>query len=164
MELWDLYTENRVKTGQVHPRGKPLPENTYHLVINVWIKNSEGKYLISRRSKTKSKNPLKFETVAGAALAGENSFQAAVRETKEEVGLDLDPKKTKLIYSATLKSLQSISDVYLFNYDGAVDLRNATTDEVESAGFMTVDEIKFLFEERLFVRTLDYCFSKVFSL
>ena len=55
MELWDLYTENRVKTGETHVRGNSLPENKYHLVVNVWIKNSEGKYLISKRSKTRPK-------------------------------------------------------------------------------------------------------------
>ncbi len=55
MELWDLYTENRVKTGETHVRGNPLPKEKYHLVVNVWIKNSEGKYLISKRSKTKLK-------------------------------------------------------------------------------------------------------------
>ena len=54
MELWDLYTENRVKTGETHVRGNPLPKDKYHLVVNVWIKNSEGKYLISRRSRKKS--------------------------------------------------------------------------------------------------------------
>ena len=39
MELWDLYTQNKIKTGEVHVRGNPLPENKYHLVVNVWIKN-----------------------------------------------------------------------------------------------------------------------------
>ena len=71
MELWDLYTENRVKTGETHVRGNPLPKEKYHLVVNVWIKNSEGKYLISRRSRKKSRNPLMFETVGGAVLKGE---------------------------------------------------------------------------------------------
>ena len=58
----------------------------------------------------------------------------------------------------------SILDVYLFNYDGPVDLKNATTDEVESIGFMTTDEIYDLCKKGLFVHTLDYCFEKVFNL
>lgn len=164
MELWDLYTENRVKTGETHVRGNPLPKDRYHLVVNVWIKNSEGKYLISKRSKTKLKNPLKFETVAGAVIKGENSLQAAIRETKEEVGIDLDTKTTKLVYSDVRKNLNSILDVYLFEYDGTVDLKNATTDEVESVGWMTIDEIYDLSKKGLFVHTLEYCFEKVFNL
>lgn len=164
MELWDLYTENGVKTGEKHVRGDPLPENKYHLVVNVWIKNSEGKYLISRRSRKKSRNPLKFETVGGAVLKGENSLQAAIRETKEEVGIDLDTKRAKLVYSDVRKNLNSILDVYLFEHDGIVDLKNATTDEVESVNWMTTDEIYDLSKKGLFVHTLEYCFEKVFNL
>lgn len=43
MELWDLYTENRVKTGETHVRGNPLPKEKYHLVVNVWIKKLRRK-------------------------------------------------------------------------------------------------------------------------
>lgn len=164
MELWDLYTENKIKTGGMHIRGNPLPKDKYHLVVNVWIKNSDGKYLISRRSRKKSRNPLKFETVGGAVLKGENSLQAAIRETKEEVGIDLDTKRAKLVYSDVRKNLNSILDVYLFEYNGIVDLKNATTDEVESINWMTTDEIYDLSKKGLFVHTLEYCFEKVFSL
>lgn len=162
MELWDLYTEDRVKTGEIHEREDPMPKDRYHLVVNAWLKNSEGKYLISKRSKTKSKNPLMFETVGGAVLKGEDSLQAALRETKEEVGIDLDPKMGKLIYSDVRKNLNSIRDVFLFDYNGPVNLKNATTDEVESVGWMTTDEIYELHKNGLLVNTLSYCFEKVF--
>ncbi|MBQ6144080.1 MAG: NUDIX domain-containing protein [Clostridia bacterium] len=163
MELWDLYTKNRVKTGEIHEREDPMPKDRYHLVVNAWLKNSEGKYLISKRSKTKSKNPLMFETVGGAALKGENSIEAIVREVKEEIGIDLDPKMGKLIYSDVRKNLNSIWDVFLFDYNGPVNLKNATTDEVESVGWMTTDEIYELHKKGLLVSTLSYCFEKVFN-
>lgn len=162
MELWDLYTKNRVKTGEIHKKEDPMPKDRYHLVVNAWLKNSEGKYLISKRSKTKSKNPLMFETVGGAALKGENSIEAIVREVKEEIGIDLDPKMGKLIYSDVRKNLNSIRDVFLFDYNGPVNLKNATTDEVESVGWMTTDEIYELHKNGLLVNTLSYCFEKVF--
>ena len=163
MELWDLYTKNRVKTGETHVRGNALPKDKYHLVVSVWIKNSDGKYLISRRSKTRLKNPLMFETVGGAVLKGEDSLQAALRETKEEVGIDLDAKTGKLVYSCVRKQLSSIWDAWLFKYDGIVNLKNATTDEVESVKWMTTDEIYELHKKGLLVSTLSYCFEKVFN-
>lgn len=98
MELWDLYTEDRVKTGETHIRGNALPKDKYHLVVNVWIKNSNGKYLISQRSETKSVNPLKYECVGGSVLKDESSIDGAVREVKEEVGIDLKPEMGKLIF------------------------------------------------------------------
>lgn len=164
MELWDLYTENRIKTGETHVRGNPLPKDKYHVVVNVWIKNSEGKYLISKRSKTRPKNPLMFETVGGAALKGENSLQAAIREVKEEVGIDLNPKAGKLIYSDTRKNINSILDAFIFHYDGEVYLKNATTDEVESVKWMSPDKIYELHKKGLLVNMFDYCFEKVFNL
>ena len=50
MELWDLYTKDRVPTGQTHVRGEKLPDDLFHLVVHVWIKNSRGQYLISQRA------------------------------------------------------------------------------------------------------------------
>ena len=42
MELWDLYTKDRVPTGQTHVRGEKLPDDLFHLVVHVWIQNSRG--------------------------------------------------------------------------------------------------------------------------
>ena len=168
MELWDLYTENRIKTGETHIRGNPLPKNRYHLVVHVWIKDSKGRYLISQRSKTRKVNPLKFESTAGAVLKGENSLQAAIRETKEELGIDLNPSMGKLIFSEVRKELDGIvfndiKDVWLFNYDGEADLKNATTHEVESAKWMTIDEIYELYDSGEMVSKRIDCFDKVIS-
>ena len=168
MELWDLYTESRVKTGETHTRGNPLPKDRYHLVVHVWIKNSKGKYLISQRSKTRKVNPLKFESTAGAVLKGENSLQAAIRETKEELGIALNPNMGKLVFSELRKELDGIvfndiKDVWLFNYDGEVNLKNATTCEVESAKWMTIDEIYELYSSGMMVSKNTDCFDKVIS-
>ncbi len=168
MELWDLYTENRIKTGETHIRGNPLPKNRYHLVVHVWIKDSKGRYLISQRSKTRKVNPLKFESTAGAVLKGENSLQAAIRETKEELGIDLNPSMGKMIFSEVRKELDGIvfndiKDVWLFNYDGEADLKNATTHEVESAKWMTIDEIYELYDSGEMVSKRTDCFDKVIS-
>ena len=169
MEIWDLYTEDRTKTGETHVRGNPIPKNRYHLVVQVWIKNSENKYLISRRSKTKSTFPLKYEATAGSALKGEKSIEAAIRETKEEVGINLDPSAGKLVFSEIRKEIDGmifndINDVWLFNYDGEVDLKNATTDEVESVKWMTVDEIYELYRSGVTVSNRTETFDKIVSL
>ena len=77
MERWDLYTEDRKLTGETHIRGMELPENKYHLVVHVWIKNSQGKYLISQRSANRPTFPLMWECVGGSVLYGESSLQGA---------------------------------------------------------------------------------------
>ena len=46
MELFDLYTADRVKTGRTMVRGEPVPENYYRLVIHVCIFAPDGRMLI----------------------------------------------------------------------------------------------------------------------
>ena len=164
MELWDLYTAERVPTSEVTERGKPIPAGLFHIGIHAWIKNSEGKYLISQRSPNKDVLPLMWETVAGSVLSGETSLEGALREVKEEVGLDFSPEEVKLIYSATGREVcgrksQEILDVYLFEYDGEVDLSRATTDEVAQTKWLTREEIANLRKEDKLVYILDYFFE-----
>ena len=52
------------------------------------------------------------------------------------MGIDLDGSKGRLLFSKVRKNIDGIDyndilDVWLFEYDGEVDLCNATTAEVE---------------------------------
>lgn len=165
-EVWDLYSENREFLGKDHIRGSQLPADCYHLVVHVWIRNSKGEYLVSQRSASRPTFPLMWECVDGSVMKGENSLQGAVREAKEEVGVDLLPEKGRIIFSDTRKiefgkTANKIVDVWLFVYDGEVDLSNATTDEVAKAAWMNRSQIKELFDKKMFVDTFQYFFTKV---
>ena len=164
MELWDLYTENREPTGRTHIRGEELPEGFYHLVVHVWVKNSRGEYLISQRSASRPAWPLMWETVGGSALAGEDSLAAAIREAKEEVGLDLMPGNGTLLFSKIRNDIPGekpnhFLDVWLFHYDGEISLSAATTDEVAQSKWMTVSQIRDLLDSGKMVETLRYFFE-----
>jgi len=91
MEIWDLYSLDGEIIGE-HKRGTPMPEDGYHLVVHVWIRNSEGKYLMTQRSANKKTFPLAWECVGGSVLQGEDSLTAALREVAEEVGIQLCPE------------------------------------------------------------------------
>lgn len=166
MEKWDLYTKYRERTGKEHIRGEKIPEGFYHLVVAVWIRNRRGEYLISQRSANRPTFPLMWECVGGSVLKGESSREGAVREVKEEVGLDLDKDAGKLLFSKIrgsddryeCKVYNDIMDVWFFEYDGDLHLEAATTDEVAACKWMTVSDIKKLYEEKKLVQTLDYFF------
>ena len=165
-EIWDLYDENRELLGKDHVRGEQLPIDGYHLVVHVWIRNSKGEYLISQRSANRPTFPLVWECVDGSVVKGEDSLQGALREVKEEVGVDLLPEKGQVILSDIKKIefgkvVNKIVDVWLFEYDGEVDLGNATTDEVAQVAWMNREQIKELFEHNMFVETLEYFFTEV---
>ena len=166
MELWDLYDENRERTGRVHIRGEEIPQGCYHLVVHVWIRNSKGEYLISQRSADRPSFPLMWECVGGSALVGEDSLAAALRETKEEVGVTLSADQGKIVHSVLRGVINGVNfgdimDVWLFDYDGEVDLKHATTAEVAQVRWASREDIKALFAEKKFVHTLAYFFTEV---
>lgn len=96
-ELWDIYDSDRNPTGRVEPRGR-LVIGDYHLVVHIWLMNEKGEILVTQRGSNKPWG-LFWETTGGSVLAGETSLQAAVREVREEVGLELDPAHGILIDS-----------------------------------------------------------------
>ena len=165
-EIWDLYDENRKLLGKDHVRGKQLPIDGYHLVVHVWIQNAKGEYLIAQRSANRPTFPLVWECVDGSVVKGEDSLQGALREVREEVGVDLLPEKGQVILSDIKKIefgkvVNKIVDVWLFEYDGEVDLSNAKTDEVAQVAWMGRSQIKELFDANMFVDTLEYFFTEV---
>ncbi|RHU91262.1 NUDIX domain-containing protein [Clostridium sp. OM07-10AC] len=77
--------------------------------VMVWIKNARtGKYLVSQRSADKDTDPLKWETVAGHAISGDTSLDAALREVYEEVGISLKAQDA-CILATRLRLLMMVS-------------------------------------------------------
>ena len=165
-EIWDLYNENRELLGRDHIRGEQLPPDGFHLVVHVWIRNAKGEYLISQRSANRPIYPLMWECVGGSVIKGEDSLQGAIREVKEEVGIDIEPDKGQVLFTKVRKVMEGkmfndIVDIWLFDYDGEVDLNNATTDEVAQVAWMSREQIRNLHEQKLLVGTLEYFFTEV---
>ena len=126
-ELWDVMDEHRQPKGYTHPRGVPLPEGDYHLIVLVLVQNDRGDVLITRRAPNKG-YPNMWEVTGGSALAGDDSLQAALREAKEETGIALDPACGRIV--ATEQWSDSFCDIWLFrqNFDvSAVTLQEGET-------------------------------------
>ena len=164
-EIRDLYNEKRELTGRDQVRGEEIPKGYYHPVVHVWIRNRCGKYLISQRSADRPMHPLKWECVGGSVLKGEDSLTGALRETKEEVGLSLEPKDGKIVRSTIGRIVNGVRfsdivDVWLFPYDGPVSLEAATTNEAAQIAWLDKKQIKELFDQGDFVDTLSYFFEE----
>ena len=139
-EPWDLYDQERQKTGVVHERGEPIPQGLYHLVVSVWVVNSQGEYLMSQRHPNKP-YPKYWECTGGSVLAGESSLQGAVREVKEELGLLLDANTARLIYQTRRDASQDFYDVWLFHSDTPTTVLKLQSNEVIDAKWLSKEAI-----------------------
>ena len=147
-EIWDVYDSERNLTGRTHRRIDPLKPGDYHLVVFIWLRNSEGEYLISKRAPNKGYPDL-WENTGGSAIAGDDSITAAVREVKEEVGLDVKPENGKCILS--LQREDSFFDVWLFDQDFDINDVVLQENETVDAKYATLDEIAEMITKNEFV-------------
>lgn len=91
MELWDVYDINRQKTEQTAVRGEGLPEGGHHMVVHICVFNCKGEMLIQQRQPFKEGwSNLWDVSCGGSAVKGETSAIAAMRETREEIGLEIN--------------------------------------------------------------------------
>lgn len=155
MEYWDLYNENKEKIDKTVKRGDRLNDDEYHIVVNAWIKNKEGKFLISQRTANKS-HPLMWETTGGSILKGETSIEGALREAKEELNVALKKEEGILVGSGKryYKGCPDILDVYLFEIDASNLNIKIQEEEVNDYCWASKKEIKQLYDEGKFEATL----------
>ncbi len=111
MEMNDVFDETGRRTGRIVPRGTKLPPNEYYLAVQVWIRNEVGQYLVQQRSFQHVSSPGVWATTAGYVLAGEESVAGAIREVREELGLQLD--FALLSQFAQLKTDHRIEHIWL---------------------------------------------------
>lgn len=91
-EFWDIYDENRNKTGKLAERdGYEFKDGEYHVVVTGIIFNSKYEILISKRASWKKYGGL-WECNGGSILAGETSLEGILRELKEELGISFTEK------------------------------------------------------------------------
>lgn len=139
-EIWDLYDHNRNKTWKTHRRGDMLKPGEYHLVVHVCIFNSKNQLLIQRRQPWKRGWPNMWDvTVGGSAIAGDDSQSAAMRETKEEIGLELDLTGVRPHF--TINFEHGFDDYYLVTKDLDIHMLTLQQEEVREVKWAGREEI-----------------------
>ena len=93
MELIEIVDENGDFTGQIIDKEEAHDKNLLHNEVGIFIINDDGKVLLQKRSANKRFSPNKWGLCAGHVDAYESLETAALREIKEEVGLDLSLKE-----------------------------------------------------------------------
>lgn len=135
VEYWDIYDENRVFQNRTIRRGEPFGEGEYYVCCEVWLQNTKGELLITKRHPDKKAGGL-WEFVGGGVLAGETTVRAAIREVKEEIGVSIAESEPTLL--SVYKQRNYFMDIYLVKKD--VDVSDITLNENETVDAKWVSE------------------------
>lgn len=150
IEKRDLYDENRNLIGETIFKGEEIPEGKYIVVVLVFIQNSEGKFLIQKRSERKNG---KYATTGGHPKSGENSIQGIITEVKEEIGLDIKPEDLQLYYGGKSEIEKVFWDDYYVKMDVPdIDKLKLQEEEVASVHWFSIEEIKDLMKQDKFFK------------
>lgn len=159
-EYQDVYDENRCKTGAICVRGVPLAPGMYRLGVRVWIRDRQGRFLLSQRHPRKV-CPLYWEPTGGAVDAGEDSRTAGVREVFEELGLKLNPDEMTLIRTTKPQINPEFGDIYLASWNGEISELHFQETEVVDARWAEFDELTKLEEQGIFAEDYRDLFGEV---
>lgn len=162
MELWDVYDINMQKTGKTVIRGEKMEDDEYHLVVHVCIFNAKGEMLIQHRQPFKSGwSGLWDISVGGSAVSGDDSRTAAMREIKEELGLDLEISHRP---NFNISFDRGYDDFYLVDWNGDISSINLQYEEVESVKWATKQEILSMIADGIFVPYYPSLINMIFDM
>lgn len=149
MEFVDILDEYGNKTGTIKEHSIAKRDKDYTLAVHVWIQNSEGEILLQKRSLQKHSFPGMWDTTGGKVRAYENSIEAIIRETKEELGIDVVPSELKYIlrFPAQKNSKPMFLDVYLLKKDIELQSLILQREEVENADYVPLSTVKMWYLE-----------------
>ena len=156
MEYWDIYDSNKQKTGRKMKKNDwILKDGEYHLTVLGVIMRPDGKFLITQRVMTKAWAPGWWEVSGGAAMAGEESEEAVMREIKEETGLDVKGAKGGYMFSYHRENPGEGDNYFvdIYRYEMDFDESDLKLQEAETLGYKlaTPEEIKALADEGIFL-------------
>ena len=150
MELFDLYTRDRIKTGRTMVRGDKVPEGLYRLVVHVCIFDPEGRMLIQQRQPFKKGWSNMWDiTVGGCAVAGDTSQDAAEREVREEIGLELDLQDERPTMTTTFEG--GFDDYYVLTRDVDLSSLHLQYEEVQTVRWAEKEEILRMIDDGQFI-------------
>lgn len=150
MEFYGLYDINRIPTNESLERGRIPNKDKFITVVHLALFNREGKMLIQKRSKDKKSWANIWDvSVGGTPVAGETSIQGIQRETKEELGLEIDfsEKRPSLTYSFSY----GFDDFYTLVMDISLDEIRIQEEEVQEVKFASKEEIFKLIDNKEFI-------------
>lgn len=157
MELIDVLDETGKRTGIIKTKVEVHRQGLWHRTVHVWIINLKNEILLQLRSEQKETHPNMWDiSAAGHVSSGEDSQLAALRETAEEIGIDLDISDLQLIGTTKKETVlnngtyfnKEFSDIYLVKLDLTLAQLRPQEREVKELRWLLIEEFKKWVQEK----------------
>ncbi|HST29679.1 MAG TPA: 16S rRNA (adenine(1518)-N(6)/adenine(1519)-N(6))-dimethyltransferase RsmA [Chthoniobacterales bacterium] len=130
-EQFQVVDEKDVPTGSAS-RSLVHANNLLHRAVHLLIFNPTGEVFLQFRSPSKDRHPLRWDSsAAGHVDSGEDYDQTAVRELREELGIETPLKRVAKL-PASERTGQEFIWLYIGSYDGEMQLNPS---EIEAGRF-----------------------------
>lgn len=147
-EYIDILNADGTSTGKRCLKSEIHMKGHYHNTAHVWFYNANGEIFLAQRATSKTICPLIWDvSVAGHVDAGETIAHAAIRETREEIGIEITEKDLDKIgvYNCFQNYPNGIEDnefhhTFIAKINYILDDLNLDKDEVAQVKFVTVPE------------------------
>lgn len=137
-EIFDVVDPDDRVIGRATRKECNSSPGLIHRAVFVLIYNDKGQLLWQKRSNTKDTNPGRWvPSASGHVDAGEDYLETALREVREELGVDVDVEFLgKFLYHYTNET--EYSAIFKGYSNGPFDF---SREEISEIRFMTIDEI-----------------------
>ncbi len=145
MELTEIVDKEGNFTGQIMDKEEAHDKNLLHNEVAIFIIDDKKQVLLQKRSANKRFDPNKWALCAGHVDAGESLESAALREIKEEVGIDITINDLKPFATRELTIRDSNAYITYFYYvKSNLNEKNFTIQKRKNKPFYQVEITKNL--------------------
>ncbi len=147
-EPWQVFAENGTAIAGFSAHREEFDRDASLIVgaSHIWLWRrgaSEIEVLLQKRAATKKTWPGYYDiSAAGHIDAGESPIESAVRETKEELGVEIDADKLLYLFSLrTPLATSEIDHIYVYEVDD-VFAPKFHDGEVESVEWLSLNDLR----------------------
>ena len=147
MELLDVYDNEGKLTGRVVERStykENISKDEHIGIVQIFIENDNGDFLIEESAKTTG---FKYLPVSGHIISGETPKEAIIRETMEEIGLDISNEDVKDVGSFIID--RPVRFIFYLKKDIDLTTLKLQQEEVENVTYKSATEMMYLIEQGL---------------
>jgi len=138
-------------TGERKLKSEVHRDGLWHKTVHIWCVNLKNEILLQHRSKDKKNYPDMWDiSIAGHISSGEDSKTGAIREIKEEIGIDILDSDLKFLSTVVQEVIlnngtyvdNEFNDIYLVILNMDNQKLHIQEEELDDLQWISIPELK----------------------